>query len=361
MKKFLSFMLSLALMLSLATSAFAAENGITSNSMSELDAALIAGSILNSQDPANDMLTDNAAVDDILPLYNEAGTIVAYYVSFSPSGYAVVNNNCENPTVIEFGLEKNTLIEDAAHTSNRIIYNNPTEIYPANQSSRSRSSQLDLYDYFPELNTANAAATSLLESLRQLVPDAVVCSDGDYGFIDWGNMPSGSYTSDIVSKATTTDWATTGEFTSIAKNHCGATAVTNFALYFANRGYSNLKINSSVYDTFVAVHKIVGNGPVMTIADETKEYFSDRGYTLNTSSVADFSGIKTAIGNDRPCGILLANGIVDWHWIICVGYRDYSSGGKYMRIVDGWNDTTLKFYLCNSGSVWISATQYWVS
>ena len=32
-----------------------------------------------------------------------------------------------------------------------------------------------------------------------------------------------------------------------------------------------------------------------------------------------------------------------------------------MRVVDGWNDTTLKFYLCNSGSTWISATQYWVA
>lgn len=99
----------------------------------------------------------------------------------------------------------------------------------------------------------------------------------------------------------------------------------------------------------------------MTIADEAKEYFTDRGYTLKTSSVGSFSGIQTAIGNDRPCGILLANAIVDWHWVICVGYRAYNSGGSYMRVVDGWNDTTLKFYLCNSGSTWISATQYWVA
>lgn len=47
--------------------------------------------------------------------------------------------------------------------------------------------------------------------------------------------------------------------------------------------------------------------------------------------------------------------------MICVGYRAYNSGGSYMRVVDGWNDTTLKFYLCNSGSTWISATQYWVA
>lgn len=361
MKKWFSLIISLAIMLSLTGNAFAAENSGTSNSLSELDAALIAGSILNSDDPANDILTADSAVDDVVPLYNEAGSIVAYYVSFSPTGYAVVNNNNANPAVIEFGLDKNHLIEEAQNISDRIIYNNPTEIYPASQTPQSRTDQLDLYDYFPALNDNNGLAVSHLNTLRQLIPDAVVLSDGDYGFIDWEDMPSGSYTWDMVPNAASTDWATTGEFTAIAQNHCGATAVTNFALYFANRGYSNLKINSSVYDTFVAVHDIVGNGPVMTIADKAKTYFSNRGYTLNTSSVGDFSGIKTAIGNDRPCGILLANGIVDWHWIICVGYRDYSSGGKYMRIVDGWNDTTLKFYMCNSGSLWISASQYWVS
>lgn len=361
MKKCFSLIISLAIMLSFTTNALAAENNGTSTLLDELDAALVAGSILNSDDPTDDILTNDSVVDDVVPLYNESGSTVAYYVSFSPTGYAVVNNSTANPSVIEFGAGKNHLIEEAAHTSNRIIYNNPTEIYPASQAPQSRSSQLDLYYYFPDLSTNNATASSHLDNLRQLIPDAVVFSDGDYGFIDWDNMPSGSYTWDLVPNAASTDWATTGEFTAIAENHCGATAVTNFALYFANRGYSNLKINSSVYDTFVAVHEIVGNGPVMTIADKAKTYFSNRGYTLSTSSVGDFSGIKTAIGNDRPCGILLANGIVDWHWIICVGYRDYSSGSKYMRIVDGWNDTTLKFYLCNSGSLWISASQYWVS
>lgn len=361
MKKYFSLITSLVIMLSLPTNSFATENSGTLNLLSELDAALVAGSVLNSDDPANDILTDNATVDDVVPLYNEAGSIVAYYVSFSPTGYAVVNNNSANPAVIEFGLEKNHLVEEAANTSDRIIYNNPTEIYPASQASRSRTSQLDLYYYFPELNTNNTANSSHLDNLRQLIPDIVFLGDGDYGFIDWGDLPTSSFTWDMVPAAISTDWATTGEFSSIAKNHCGATAVTNFALYFARIGYSNLKINSSVYDTFVAVHKIVGNGPVMTIADKAKTYFSSRGYNLKTSPVSDFSGIKTAIGNDRPCGILLANGIVDWHWIICVGYRDYGSDGKYMRIVDGWNDTTYRFYRCNSGSIWISATQYWVS
>ena len=370
MKKIICLMLAVIMAFSMSVSAFAAEIdandevSLIDNSIEEIDALLIASSMLNAPDIANDILVSGATENDVLPLYNAFGEIVAYYVSFEPTGYAVVNNNIENPSVIEFGEGVNQLIDDIlkVESNPHIIYNNPTEVYSANVKARTVNASSDLYDYYPVLEEANYAAVAQMAQLRQFVQsDASVCSDGDYGFIDWGDMPSGTYDWDMVANAASTDWATTGEFSSIAKNHCGATAVTNFALYFANCGYSNLKINSSVYDTFVAVHKIVGNGPVMTIADEAKEYFTDRGYTLKTSSVGSFSGIQTAIGNDRPCGILLANAIVDWHWVICVGYRAYNSGGSYMRVVDGWNDTTLKFYLCNSGSTWISATQYWVA
>ena len=189
---------------------------------------------------------------------------------------------------------------------------------------------------------------------------AVIQGDGDYGFIDLGDMPSGKYTSDTILYATSTDWAIMDEFNSIADNHCGATAVTNIALYYAKRGYSKLKINSRL-DTFKAVHKIVGNGPVMTIAGSAKEYFSDRGYTLKYSSVGDFSGIKSATTSDRPCGILLADGLFSWHWILSVGWREYTNGGNYLRIMDGWYDTVDRYYKINSGSLWISATEYWVS
>jgi hypothetical protein len=370
MKKIICLMLAVIMTFSMSVSAFAAEIdandevSLIDNSIEEIDALLIASSMLNAPDIANDILVSGATENDVLPLYNASGEIVAYYVSFEPTGYAVVNNNIENPSVIEFGEGVNQLIDDIlkVESNPHIIYNNPTEVYSANVNARSVNTNSDLYTYYPILEEANYAAVAQLAQLRQFVQsDVSVCSDGDYGFIDWGDMPSGTYNWDMVANAASTDWATTGEFSSIASNHCGATAVTNFALYFANCGYSNLKINSSVYDTFVAVHNIVGNGPVMTIADEAKEYFTDRGYTLKTSSVGSFSGIQTAIGNDRPCGILLANAIVDWHWVICVGYRAYNSGGSYMRVVDGWNDTTLKFYLCNSGSTWISATQYWVA
>ncbi len=247
------------------------------------------------------------------------------------------------------------------------IYNNPTEVFSVNSSEArvqtmlNQENTVDLYSYYPFLEEENALTAANLNYLKQAydIPENSTYSTGGYGFISWGDMPSGIYSFDTIAKAGSTDWATTGEFNDIAKNHCAATAVTNFALYFANRGYSKLKIDT-VYDTFVAVHKIVGNGPVMTIADKAKKYFSNRGYTLKTKAADDFPSIITAVNNDRPSGILLANGIVDWHWVICIGYRVYDSGGNYMRIVDGWHDTINMYYLINSGSMWWSATEYWI-
>lgn len=73
------------------------------------------------------------------------------------------------------------------------------------------------------------------------------------------------------------------------------------------------------------------------------------------------SNIKSAADNDEIQGVLLADGIFNWHWILAVGYRQYNSGGDYMRIVNGWDNTIDIFYKVNSASVWISATKYWVN
>ena len=71
--------------------------------------------------------------------------------------------------------------------------------------------------------------------------------------------------------------------------------------------------------------------------------------------------LKEAVRNDHHVGILLANGIVAWHWILGVGYRNYtSSSDLYLRIVDGWNNNANRFYKPNSNSLWVSSTEYWV-
>lgn|GEM_PF-1121436 len=383
MKKILSITLCLALILTsmtfnvqaetndnkvimvkgLSMTALADETQI--KTMDTLDLIIAAGSYLNSEIPEEQCIGKETFINNSTPLFSSSGKIVAYYVSFLPNGYAVINNNVENPTVIEFGVERNPIIEEILNQSNNphIVYNNPVDIYDANLTIESQIKPTDdIFTYYPDLAEKNPILSSRHNMLKEFIlqQQSMMRGDGDFGFIDVFNMPYGAYRSDTITSASSTDWAIMDEFNSIANNHCGATAVTNLALYFAQRGYSNLKINTRL-ETFKAVHKIVGNGPTMMIAGSTKAYFKDRGYTLNYSSVSDFSGIKSAVENNRPSGVLLADGLFSWHWILAVGYREYyNDGNYYMQVMDGWYDTIGRYYKINTGSTWISATQYWV-
>ena len=330
--------------------------------LSYMDIAISAAIRLNSSNEDEDILKKNGSkIEKIASIYDSKNTRIAYYITFSPTGYAIVNNNPNNPELIEFGYGKNEDIEEVLNNDSVAKYFNQNNNFEKNNYLRIDIKSDEIYDIYTDLKEDNQELLKEIRSVKESIKESIsLRGKGGYGFYDWGQMPSGNYESRTISGASSTDWITTGEVSDLAKNHCGATSVTNIALYFNNRGYSKLKINGDKCETFKKVHAIVGNGPVMTIAGDTKTYFSNRGYELKYSSVNSFDGIKNSVRNDRITGILLANGIVDWHWVLGVGYREYSSGDKFIRIVNGWNNTIDRFYKPGSGSLWISATEYWI-
>ncbi len=366
-KKIITVLLIWCMCYNVAIITFAEENSVNAEtsetSMEKIDALLMASLYLNSSDITEDILVSDSIVKEVIPLYNEISDIVAWYVTFEPTGYAVINNNKNNPIAIEFGQGSKKAIEDilCEISSPHIIYNNPTDIYEENNSIETYNLKNDLYDFYPNLVVEDKNVALQLQQLKtRIFSEISLYGDDDYGFIHWEDMPEGAYTSNLISNTLNTEWATTGEFESIADNHCGAVAATNLALYFSNRGYTKLKINS-VYDTFVAVHNFVGNGPVANINNKTKEYFASRGYTLNSTYLSLYSHIKAAIDENRPCSLLLADGIANWHWVIGIGYRQYNAGGSYVRIIDGWEKSSTNFYLYNTGSSFMDGYKYWVN
>lgn len=367
LKKITSLAISIALLCSLASTAFAATEPPTTTEMDTLDVLVAAGSVLNSS-KSEDALVDSATeFDKMIPLFNDSNETVAYYVKLNPSGYAVVNNNKENPAVIEFGGGSNKLIEEILTSSDNphIIYINPLSVYDANApQTLSIDSSVDFYDCYPDLEESNPALALENESFKQILLDQQIRtrdSNDDYGFIDWDDMPTGSYSGDTIQYASTTDWTRMDDYNSIADNHCGATALTNLALYFDRRGYDGLLVNNDTYDTFVEIHSRVGDGPELTIAPDAVEYFADYGQTLNYDTVsATFSNLKSAVGDDRICGMLLEDHIASWHWILGVGYRDYTNGSDYIRIHNGWEYEVDRFYRPGYGSAWHSLTEYWI-
>ena len=301
------------------------------------------------------------------------GDTVAFYIRFSSGVYAVINNDVNNPTAIEFGEGCNHLIElnMKENPHSRILYFNPLNVYNENEINTIQKSNVnaqvkDFHDYYPSISTQDPKLAGEIKRIKeQLVSEGKVGGakgDGDYGFINVSNMPSGNYTSDTIIYATSTDWAIMSDYDSIASDHCGATTVTNLALYWPKRGYTNLKVQNSKYQTFVAVHAIVGNGPVSAIAGHTVTYFSNRGYTASYSTANSTTNYKSAILYNRPCGILLSDAILSWHWIVGVGWREYTASGNfYYRINNNWDNHVNVYYMRDVGSTLWACKQYWVS
>ena len=172
-------------------------------------------------------------------------------------------------------------------------------------------------------------------------------------------MPDGVYTDGTISGAESVPWVRMSDYRALASNHCAATAITNLALYFADRGYPALLKNGSAEETFRAIHRIVGDGPVMMIAKHAADYFAACGYRLRYSGLGTPGEIIAATAQDRPCGILLVDRSFACHWVLGVGWRQYAASGDfYLRVNDNWSGGIDRYYRPESGSAWWSVTAY---
>lgn len=186
-----------------------------------------------------------------------------------------------------------------------------------------------------------------------------ILGDGDYGFINFKDMPKGEFSEKTI-PLNDLEFASTGDFKDTAKNHCGAVCALNIVLVLSQRE-PMLSVGESALEKFKAIHKIIGNGPTPSIAKGLLKYAQKQRVKLNyQSDIKSFEDVKAAADRGNPCGILLANAVLDWHWVTCVGYREYQNGEKYIRIADGWSKAANRFYKLNAGSAWISATEYFV-
>ena len=178
----------------------------------------------------------------------------------------------------------------------------------------------------------------------------------NYGIVSKKELPDFKYED---KKLDTKDihWAIMDDFSDLAKNHCAPTFITNLAIYFQAKGYENLLIDNDIKKTFTHIHKMTGNGPVITTARTAKKYFFQRGYRLKYETVKSFSEIKKAIDDNMPISLLIMKSIFSWHWVMGIGYLD-SKDYDFVRIINAWDDTDERYYLINEGALFISAKKY---
>ncbi|MCM1299535.1 MAG: hypothetical protein NC203_08155 [Firmicutes bacterium] len=174
----------------------------------------------------------------------------------------------------------------------------------------------------------------------------LILGDGDYGFLSSTQLPNKEYTEKTI-PLNSSKLAVTGDFNNIAKNHCGAVCALNIASVLSQKE-PRLLIEGDCVKSFKAIHKIIGSGPTPSIAKGLSAYARRCGASLKyQSEIKCFEDIKDAADRGNPCGILLANAPADWHWVMCVGYREYQNEDGFIRICDGWHRNADRFYTNN--------------
>ena len=203
------------------------------------------------------------------------------------------------------------------------------------------------------MRAGSDAVDSLTSNTGEAAPSLAVVQQA-YGIVNPADLPKQSYTARTLSHLNrVSKWGTTGEFQGVngAKDHCGATAGFNLIQYYRYRyGHAGMML-STRRATFTEMHKNVGNGPLVfnallygwTGKAGIRRYVNDRGYKFGSYATGGYSGIKSQI--DANCGVivLIVGGFTKWHYVNAVGWRSYSGGAKFVRIVDNWNDSYSKF------------------
>lgn len=188
----------------------------------------------------------------------------------------------------------------------------------------------------------------------------IVNHKDDFKFIDVKNMPKKCYTSKTIRAAEKISWIRTGDSKDFAINQCGATAASNIVLYYKEALGEDFAYTLNNTEIFAEVYDILGNGSIMSISGALKKYFKKFGIIIKTKDLYSFEDLKKEIEKDNIVAILLEKGLMNWHWIICLGYRIYDDGAEYLRIMDGWNNNIDKFYKIQWGREWLSAASYFL-
>lgn len=180
----------------------------------------------------------------------------------------------------------------------------------------------------------------------------------DYGFIREGDMPDSGYIYNSLPNLDKIEWLTTGETSHLADNHCGAVTTTNMIIYYLNSSEAQKVTKLKAFDIFTRAHRFVGNGPVPRLSGKVRKIFHKYYKPVVGKRIRKTYDIKQAIDEGKIITLLLMANLLDWHWVLCVGYREYFNGEFYLEIVDAWHNSGKRFYKLKSQAFLVSTVAY---
>lgn len=149
-------------------------------------------------------------------------------------------------------------------------------------------------------------------------------------------------------------FATTAEFSSMARNHCCAVMTVNlllqkFPAYCA--GFSRKEL-------FSAVHAFVGNGPVLTLrgANRFLQNAGLAGRFVRIPAASLFSRDLSSSEQPGYYALLLAASSLDWHWILAFSLPSGIHNG--LPVLTGWDSSRLHLWKPEHGSRLLSVWKF---
>lgn len=290
----------------------------------------------------------------VMPLYdlqnNVSAYIIQYYSEGVPLSYVVINTSilAEDAYYIEFGegefgrvvgLDKVESTEEMV----QVCYCGGSQYYLLIDD--------DLYYYDGELK----------ELADDIVEDLEERSCGDYyNFgetltymavlekeIGYDSVSSYSRSTSFTKRTTTSTKYAYGSNNPVS-NHCAPTAGINLLQYlYSVEGKTNIPM-SSWQSVFIALHTAMGTSNLNGTADSAlapayQSVLRSYGYNSATASIqysASWLQITSAINSNAVHLVLCSSEIYGEHSVVGLGYVSFthSTGwvSKYYKIVDGW-------------------------
>lgn len=372
MKKILSLALALCLLLGNFTIAYAEESNPKKMNRDQLQ---VAASYffwrVVTDDPDTVWRPDNDFQEPI-PLYDNNDEIIAYYIKTVDSqkavnGYMIVDAFIDNPCVLEYGYGEsaNTIDSFRANSTSKVYYglsgtfssskcaNVTMAESHTNMSADNRT--IDMVSLLSEKNSK--LHNTIMEVYNEKFSTPARSTKSTWGIIEWGDMPSGSYTTaNLSSLPYVSTWATTSN--SSLSNNCGPTSGTNMLLHYGALFESSF-IQSSYGNTiselysYMGTNSVSGTGPYgygQGIRDYIAHYYPSRTVAFNIYNSYSWETLKLNIGSNKiVAAYLWSSTIINGaHYVNYIGWRHYSDGSNYVRITDQWNTDDDRFILYDS-------------
>ncbi len=170
----------------------------------------------------------------------------------------------------------------------------------------------------------------------------------DYCILKGSSLPPYGYFADNLSGSFGKEikWGTTTEFDRYGKNHCASVSIFNAIQYYGHRLNDPGLNHRSRPDIFQSIYALAGRGPTAPLAYRSALRNSMitpyRAYTRRRA--VSWSNYVAAIRDQRMIYLVLWPSLFNAHYVNGIGFREYYSGGKYVRIVDNWSNTTDRYY-----------------